>query len=113
MNFCNELANRAGASRVSLGWLKGENVKVKALSHTEKFDKKQELIVKLTKVMEECLDQEEPVRFDADGTRSENVTREAEALLRTQGNNSVYSLPLRRRSELVGVVTLEFSPPAK
>jgi multidrug efflux pump subunit AcrA (membrane-fusion protein) len=113
MNFCNELSNRAGASRVSLGWMKGENIKVKALSHTEKFDKKQELIVRLTKVMEECLDQEEPVRFDADGTRSENVTREAEALLRTQGNNSVYSIPLRRRSELVGVVTLEFSPPAK
>src|SRR5258706_11240156 len=41
MNFCNELSTRAGASRVSLGWMKGENIKVRALSHTEKFDKKQ------------------------------------------------------------------------
>lgn len=113
MNFCNELSNRAGASRVSLGWMKGENIKVKALSHTEKFDKKQELIVNLQRVMEECLDQEEPVRFDADGTRSENVTREAEALCRGQGDSSVYSIPLRRRAEIVGVITLEFSPPAK
>jgi multidrug efflux pump subunit AcrA (membrane-fusion protein) len=113
MNFCNELSTRAGASRVSLGWMKGENIKVKALSHTEKFDKKQELIVKLQRVMEECLDQEEPVRFDADGTRSENVTREAEAHLRAQGDSSVYSIPLRRRAEIVGVVTLEFSPPAR
>src|SRR3954470_21985269 len=113
MNFCNELSNRAGASRVSLGWMKGENIKVKALSHTEKFDKKQELVVKVQRVMEECLDQEEPVRFDADGTRSENVTREAEALCRSQGNSSVYSIPLRRRAEIVGVITLEFSPPAK
>lgn len=113
MNFCNELSNRASASRVSLGWMKGENIRVKALSHTEKFDKKQDLIVRLTRVMEECLDQEEPVRFDADGTRSENVTREAESLCRTQGNNSVYSIPLRRRAEIVGVITLEFSPPAK
>ncbi|MDB5322751.1 MAG: HlyD family secretion protein [Phycisphaerales bacterium] len=113
MNFCNELSTRAGASRVSLGWMKGENIKVRALSHTEKFDKKQELIVKLQRVMEECLDQEEPVRFDADGTRSENVTREAESLLRTQGNSSVYSIPLRRRAEIVGIITLEFSPPAK
>jgi RND family efflux transporter MFP subunit len=63
--------------------------------------------------MEECVDQEEPVRFDADGTRSENVTREAESLCRSQGNNSVYSIPLRRRAEIVGVVTLEFSPPNK
>jgi multidrug efflux pump subunit AcrA (membrane-fusion protein) len=113
MNFCNELANRAGASRVSLGWMKGENVKVRALSHTEKFDKKQELIVQLTRVMEECLDQEEPVRFDDDGTRSENVTREAESLCRGQRDSSVYSIPLRRRAEIVGVVTLEFAPPNK
>jgi RND family efflux transporter MFP subunit len=113
MNFCNELSNRAGASRVSIGWLKGEQIKVRALSHTEKFDKKQELVVNLQRVMEECLDQEEPVRFDADGTRSENVTRDAESLCRSQGNNSVYSIPLRRRAEIVGVVTLEFSPPNK
>ena len=66
---------------MSLGWVKGENIKVKALSHTEKFDKKQELIVKLQRVMEECLDQEEIVRFDPDGTRSENVTREAQIAL--------------------------------
>lgn len=111
MNFCNELANRAGASRVSLGWMKGEYIKVKALSHTEKFDKKQDLIVRLVKVMEECVDQEEPVRFDATGNRSENVTREAESLCRSQGDNSVYSVPLRRRAEIVGVITLEFSPP--
>src|SRR4051812_546226 len=113
MNFCNELSNRAGASRVSLGWMKGNNIKVRALSHTEKFDKKQELIVQLQRVMEECHDQEEPVRFDDDGTRSENVTREAENLCRGQRDSSVYSIPLRRRAEIVGVVTLEFSPPAK
>src|SRR4051812_44275625 len=113
MNFCNELSNRAGASRVSLGWMKGEYIKVKALSHTEKFDKKQDLIVRLVKVMEECVDQEEPVRFDATGNRSENVTREAENLCRGQRDSSVYSIPLRRRAEIVGVVTLEFSPPAK
>src|SRR5687767_5246412 len=34
MNLCNELATRAGASRVSIGWVKGEHVKVKALSNT-------------------------------------------------------------------------------
>ncbi|MEZ0265984.1 MAG: HlyD family efflux transporter periplasmic adaptor subunit [Phycisphaerae bacterium] len=113
MNFCNELANRAGASRVSVGWVKGTQIKVRALSHTEKFDKKQELIVRIQRVMEECLDQEEPVRFDADGNRSDNVTRESEALLRMSGDSSVYSVPLRRRAELVGVVVLEFSPPNK
>jgi hypothetical protein len=111
MNLCNELATRTGASRVALGWMKGNDVRVKALSHTEEFDKKQELIVELEKVMEECVDQDEPVQFDPDGGGSENVNREAAIFSRAQGGTIVLSLPLRRQAETVGVVTLEF--PAK
>jgi len=110
MGLCNELANRAQASRVSLGWVKGNKVKVKALSHTEEFDKKQELIVELEKVMEECYDQEDVVQFEPDGTSSQNVTREAQALSRSQGGNSIISIPLRRKAEIIGVLTLEFAP---
>jgi hypothetical protein len=110
MNLCNELATRVGASRVSLGWLKGKQIKVKALSHTEKFDKKQELVIALQKVMEECLDQEEPVRFDPEGNSSQNVTRAAREHSLQQGGSTVMSVPLRRRDEIVGVLTLEFPP---
>jgi multidrug resistance efflux pump len=110
MNLCNELANRAGASRVSLGWLRGNRIRLKALSHTEEFDKKQELIVQIQRVMEECADQEELVQFDPAGKSSENVTREAQALSRSQSGNMVLSLPLRNRAEVVGVITLEFLP---
>ena len=108
MNLCNELATRSGASRVSLGWLKGRNIKVKALSHTEEFDKKQELVVVLEKVMEECVDQEDVVQFDPNGKGTDNVTRSAQELSRSQGGHTVLSLPLRRRAEIIGVVTLEF-----
>ncbi len=108
MGLCNELATRAHASRVSLGWLKGRNIRVKALSHTEEFDKKQELIVQLERVMEECADQDDLVQFDPNGERTDNVTRDAAALSRVQGGNAVLSLPLRRRDEVIGVVTLEF-----
>jgi multidrug resistance efflux pump len=110
MNLCNELANAAGATRVSLGWLKGRNVKVKALSHTEEFDKKQELIVQLEKTMEECFDQECPVLHDPTGGGSDAVTRQASALSRAQGGHIVLSLPLRRHAEIEGVITLEFLP---
>ena len=110
MNLCNELATRSGATRVALGWVKGKNIKVKALSHTEKFDKKQELVIALEKVMEECLDQEEPVRFDPEGNSSQNVTRSAREHSLKQGGNIVMSIPLRRRDEIVGVLTLEFPP---
>jgi hypothetical protein len=108
MNLCNEMANRTGASRVAIGWVKGERVRVKALSHTEEFDKKQELIVQLERVMDECLDQDEVVQFETDGTSSQNVTREAQALSRGQGGNAVISIPLRRKADIIGVLTLEF-----
>ncbi|HEV2295670.1 MAG TPA: HlyD family efflux transporter periplasmic adaptor subunit [Tepidisphaeraceae bacterium] len=122
MNLCNELATRTGATRVSLGWLKGTRVRVKALSHTEQFDKRQELIVQIERAMEECLDQEEIVHHDGTmalgggeegGGGTQNVTREAQALSRAQGGNTVISLPLRRQSEIIGVLTLEFSPGTK
>jgi multidrug resistance efflux pump len=113
MNLCNELANRAGATRVSLGWYKGRNIKVRALSHTEEFDKKQELIVQIERAMEECADQEEIVSFDPTGKSSDNVTREHQALSRSQGGNIVLSFPLRQNAEVRGVVTLEFLPTTK
>ena len=110
MNLCNELATRTGAVRVSLGWVKGNNVKVKALSHTEQFDKKQELVVQLEKVMEECRDQDEIVQFEPNGKGSDNVTREAQVLSRMHGGHAVLSLPLRRNAEIIGCITLEFLP---
>jgi multidrug efflux pump subunit AcrA (membrane-fusion protein) len=113
MNLCNELATRAHATRVSLGWVKGNKIKVVALSHTEQFDKKQELVVQLQKVMEECMDQEGLVQFDPSGKSSDNVTRDAQSLSRSQGGHIVLSLPLRRKAEVIGVVTLEFLPQQK
>jgi hypothetical protein len=110
MNLFNELAARRGATRVSIGWLKGKYVKLKAMSHTEQFDRKQELSVAIEKAMEECLDQEEIVQYEADGTSSENVTRAAQALSKMQGGTGIISLPLRRKDEIHGVVTLEFPP---
>lgn len=108
MNLCNELATRTGATRVALGWIKSRDVRVKALSHTEQFDKKMELVKLLEKSMEECIDQEEPVHYDPQGGGTENVSRSAQALSRSEGGNIVLTLPLRRRAEVVGAVTLEF-----
>ena len=117
MNLCNELAARTGASRVSLGWVKGTvqspKVKLQGMSHTEQFDRKQELSVQIEKTMEECFDQEEIVRYDPDGTGSQNIARESTNLARMNGGEQVVSLPLRRGGEVQGVITLEFSADKK
>ena len=136
MNLCNELANVTGATRVSVGWLRGvqgQTVRVVALSHTEEFDRKQDLIVQLERVMEECYDQEAPVLYlptpkvaaSVDGGSTmlavaspagdggplpgtDAVTRQAALLSRSQGGHVVLSLPLRRHADIEGVVVMEF-----
>ena len=119
-NVCNELASRTGATRVSIGWAKqrsdGEvDLKLAGLSHTEQFDKKQELSVQLVKVMEECVDQHEIVQFDPhdEHATTQNVTREAAALSRLEGGNRVVTLPMRRQGDIIGALTLEFPPSVK
>ena len=63
--------------------------------------------------MEECIDQEEPVHFDPQGGGTQNVSRAAQDLARSEGGNVVLTLPLRRRAEVVGAVTLEFPADAQ
>jgi multidrug efflux pump subunit AcrA (membrane-fusion protein) len=118
MALCNELAARTAAARVSIGWrrwkMDGSNlVRLKAMSHTENFDRKQELSVMIEKVMDECADQEAPVHYEADGTGSENITRMAQQLSRMEGGHTVVSLPMRKGGEVKGVLTLEFPPGTK
>ena len=113
-NVCNELVTRTSASRVCLGWVKWRSVKLLAMSHTEQFDRKQELSVSIIKAMEECVDQAELVQYDPDpaGHTTNNITRHAMALSRLENGNKIVSLPLRHRNEVVGVMTLEY-PPSK
>ena len=111
-NLCNELVSRTNASRVSLGWVKLRSVKLLAMSHTEEFDRKQELSVAIVKAMEECVDQAELVQYDPDpnGHTTNNITRGAMALSRIESGNKIVSLPLRNKNEVVGVMTLEYPP---
>jgi biotin carboxyl carrier protein len=111
-NLCNEIVTRTGASRVSLGWVKWRSVKLLAMSHTEQFDKKQELSVTIVKAMEECVDQGELVQYDPDpsGHTTNNITRAAMSLSRMENGNKIVSLPLRNKNEVVGVLTLEYPP---
>ncbi|MBC7783421.1 MAG: HlyD family efflux transporter periplasmic adaptor subunit [Burkholderiales bacterium] len=111
-NLCNELVTRTSASRVSLGWVKIRSVKLLAMSHTEQFDRRQELSVSIVKAMEECVDQGELVQYDPDptGHTTNNITRAAMSLSRMENGNKIVSLPLRHRNEVVGVLTLEYPP---
>jgi len=106
MAMCNDLANRCEAHRVSLGFLRGRYVKVVAMSHTEKFTRKMQIIQDLEAAMEESLDQDLEVIHPAPDD-STAVTRGVEELSRRHGPSAVVSVPIRYGDEAVAVLTLE------
>ncbi|MBW1896824.1 MAG: efflux RND transporter periplasmic adaptor subunit, partial [Deltaproteobacteria bacterium] len=108
MTFCNELASRCQCDRVSLGWLKGAYVRLQAVSHMERFEKKMDAVQTLEAAMEEAFDQDEEILWPRpEGSLS--VVRDHEAFSREQGAKHIVSLPIRLDDHPVGVVTCERS----
>ncbi|HEG43841.1 MAG TPA: HlyD family efflux transporter periplasmic adaptor subunit [Phycisphaerales bacterium] len=106
MSFCNEIASQWRCERVSLGFLKGRYVQLKAMSHTEDFSQKMEVVQKIASAMEECLDQDVEILSPA-AEDAAYISRAADELSKYNGPQTIVSLPLRRGSEVVAVVTLE------
>ncbi len=106
MAMCNQIASAWGAERVAVGLLKGRYVKLQALSHTEKFTRKMELVQKIETAMEECLDQDVEVFYPAP-EQTTTITRSAKELSLASGQTMVLNLPLRRGEKTVGVLTIE------
>ena len=109
MVLCNELATWLGCSRVSLGFLQGRCIHVKAMSHTDTFSRRMQVVQSLETVMEECLDQDLEVLHPA----AENAmvaSRCAAAHAERHGPAAVLSVPVRRAGKPMAVVTLERPP---
>lgn len=106
MAACNEVAARWNCDRVSVGFLKGRFVHLKAMSHTEKFNRKMKLVQDVEAAMEECLDQDVEVLHPA-AKEATYVSRATAELARMHGQTSVLSLPLRKGGQVVGVLTAE------
>ena len=58
MALCNEIATQWQCERVGFGLLKGRYIHLKAMSHTEKFSRKMQLVQDMEAAMEECFDQD-------------------------------------------------------
>jgi hypothetical protein len=106
MAICNEIAARWKADRVSVGFLKGRYIHLKATSHTEKFSRKMKLVQDIEASQEECLDQDVEVLYPST-QEATYVSRATAELSRQHGPSAIVSLPLRRAAQVVGVVTVE------
>jgi multidrug resistance efflux pump len=108
MTFCNELASQWQCQRVSIGFLKGRYVQLKALSHNENFTRKMRLIQDIESAMEECLDQDYEILYPA-SSEAAYISRAAAVLATRHGPSNILSLPLRSDGQVQGVLTLERS----
>lgn len=111
MSLCNELAFRLSCSRVSIGWKDGEYIRLQAVSHTEKFDRKMSVARALEVVMEECFDQDEELLVPEVAGTSTTIIREHRAFVAKQGVGAILSLPLRLGNEVVAVLSCERDKP--
>lgn len=107
MSLCNELSSRFGCDRVSLGFNKGQYVRMAAMSHTEKFAKGMNLVRSVEAAMEECVDQDSEIVYP-DPRGFTGISRAASELARQFGSGSVVSIPLRFKNKTEGALVLEF-----
>lgn len=106
MTFCNEVASRYQCTRASLGWLEGGYVRLQAISHMERFEKKMDVVQLLEAAMEEGFDQNEEIVWpQPEG--SATVVRDHEAFSREQGTQYMVSIPIRLEDAPVGILTCE------
>lgn len=106
MAFVNELAGRHLCDRVSVGWAERNQVKLQALSHSDRFEKKMEAVKELELAMEETFDQDEEIYWPPlEGETL--ITRDHGKFAEAQSAKHLCSLPLRIGGKPVGVVLLE------
>lgn len=106
MVFVNELAGQHQCERVSLGWEKRGYVRVQAISHSDKFERKMQVVNDMELAMEESFDQDEEIYWPP--LQGESlVTRDHEKFATLHGVKHICSIPMRVDGETQGVVTLE------
>jgi multidrug resistance efflux pump len=104
--FCNGLATAFHCERVSLGWVEGGFVHLRAISRTEKFDSKMQAVRLLEAAMDEALDQDEEVLWPAPEGASFS-TRDHAKFGAEQKPGHICSAPVRVDGKAIAVVTCE------
>jgi len=102
-----ELASTFGCERVSIGFMKGRHVQLRALSHSAAFAKKANLIRAIEGAMDEAADQLATVIFPARKDGPFQVTRAHAELLQQHGTGAVCTIPLTAGTHVLGAIVLE------
>ena len=102
-----ELATTLGCERVSIGFMKGRHIYLRALSHSAAFGKKTNLVRALEAAMDEAADQLATVLYPARKGGPFQVTRAHAELIRQHGAGTVCTIPLTAGGKVLGALVLE------
>ncbi len=102
-----ELATAFGCERVSIGFMKGRHIQVRALSHSAAFSKKTNLVRALEGAMDEAADQLATVVFPSRKDGPFQVTRAHAELLQQHGTGAACTIPLTAGANVLGALVLE------
>jgi len=107
MTCCNEIAARHRCDKVSLGWLEPDGyVHLQAISHTERFERKMDVVKKIEYAMEEAIDQDDELVWPAP-KEAVTVSREHESNATSRGIAYICTLPLRITGKPVAAISCE------
>lgn len=105
-----EMATRLRCDRVTLGFLEGRHVKIRALSHSAQFGKNMNLMRAISGAMGESVDQEDVLIYPEPEAGSPRVLHAHEQLARGHGDRALCTVPFIRPSGgAFGALTLERS----
>ena len=102
-----ELATTFGCERVSIGFMKGRHIYVRALSHSAAFGKKTNVVRALEGAMDEAADQLATVVFPSRKDGPFQVTRAHAELAQQHGTGSVCTIPMTIGEKVLGAMVLE------
>ena len=106
LELCNELAAKWNCSRVSLGFIVKDRVRLRFMSHTEKFSHKAPHVHDLEEAMEESADQDRELIFPPiDGARY--IYRQLESFSKEHDHTALLAIPFHHASQVEGVLFLE------
>jgi hypothetical protein len=103
-----ELATRLSCERVSIGFREGRELKLYALSHSARFESKQNLIKRIEAAIEEAVDQKETLIYPAQDN-SAYLLQAHEELATNYGGKFICTVPLVHNERVVGGVIFERS----
>jgi multidrug resistance efflux pump len=105
--FVTATATGLGCERVSIGFLRGHRIRVRAVSHSAQFADQTNLLRAIAAAMEEAVDQRSAVVYPSPPDGQPQVTRAHAELAGQHGAGAVCSVPLGVGKEFVGALTLE------